>query len=121
GRAPRSEYWWFVLFEFLALIVASTLFVSIEALGDGLSVALLIITVLALVLPHLAVTVRRLHDIDVSGWWVGLLWLIAVFASSSDAAPFVNFLLTIVLLIATLLPGNKGHNRFGDDPRDSNR
>ena len=66
GRATRSEYWWFVLFTFLVSLVAS--FVS-QALSSLFSLAVL--------LPSIAVGVRRLHDTDRSGWFL-LLWLIPV-------------------------------------------
>lgn len=58
GRASRSEFWWFFLFQVLALIVTSML-------GDtAYSIAALL-----LLLPALAVGTRRLHDIGRSGWW----------------------------------------------------
>ncbi len=58
GRAPRSEFWWFALFQVLVLLVTG--FVSEIAYG---------IAALALLLPALAVGARRLHDIGRSGWW----------------------------------------------------
>lgn len=69
GRALRSEFWWFVLFSFLGGIVTVILDVmflgySIESFGP----VNLIFTV-ALILPGIAVTARRLHDINKSGWW----------------------------------------------------
>lgn len=57
GRASRSEYWWFMLFA----IVAESLLQGVPTLGTLLSLALLI--------PHICVTTRRLHDIGWSGWW----------------------------------------------------
>lgn len=58
GRAPRSEFWWFFLFQVLAMGVSSLL-------GDtAYSIAALL-----LVLPALAVGARRLHDVGRSGWW----------------------------------------------------
>jgi len=59
GVAARSEYWWFVLFTFLAYLVSALI-----------SPTLYLIVVLVLFLPTLAVTVRRLHDTDRSGWWI---------------------------------------------------
>jgi uncharacterized membrane protein YhaH (DUF805 family) len=98
GRAQRKEYWLFHLFFWVMLLVvpfADILFV-------GLGVVLLLITTLALFIPSLAVAVRRLHDINKSGWWL-LLYLI----------PF-GFL---VLLVFFCLDGTKGENRFGPDPK----
>ena len=69
GRALRSEFWWFVLFSLLGGIVTTIIDVmilgySIESYGP----VNLIFTV-ALILPGIAVTARRLHDINKSGWW----------------------------------------------------
>lgn len=58
GRASRSEYWWFFLFQVLASLVSSVL-------GDAING----VVVLLLLLPALAVGARRLHDIGRSGWW----------------------------------------------------
>ena len=86
GRASRSEYWWFQLFYVIVVIVAVILDGvlvggNVEAAG-----ALEIVSQLILILPSLAVTARRLHDVDRSGWWmlvgitiVGLIPLIIWF------------------------------------------
>ncbi len=66
GRATRSEYWWFFLFTFLVSVALS---IASEALSGIFSLGVL--------LPSLAVGVRRLHDIDKSGWFL-LLWFIPV-------------------------------------------
>ena len=70
GRARRSEFWYFVLFTFLVGIVASildgVLGTDYDDRGGGLSVRS---PALALLLPWLAVGVRRLHDTGRSGWW----------------------------------------------------
>ena len=90
GRATRSEFWWFVLFLFLADIVLLAI----------LHILWLIFTV-GVLLPRIAVAVRRLHDIDRSGWWI-LLALI----------PLVG---AIVLIIWYCTKGTAGANRFGPD------
>ena len=69
GRALRSEFWWFVLFSLLGGIVSVIIDVmilgySIESYGP-----VNIIFSVALILPGIAVTARRLHDINKSGWW----------------------------------------------------
>ena len=64
GRAGRPEFWWFVLFQFLVMGVASLLGDVVNGLAG-----------LALLLPSLAVNARRLHDVGRSGWWL-LLWFI---------------------------------------------
>lgn len=66
GRAARSEYWWFVLFTFLASAAANLISESLSGLVS-----------LTTLLPSLAVGARRLHDTDRSGWYL-LLWLIPV-------------------------------------------
>ena len=64
GRATRAEYWWFYLATLLASMVASVLDAVV-----GLGVFSVAVS-LAVLLPSLAVTVRRLHDSDLSGWWL---------------------------------------------------
>jgi uncharacterized membrane protein YhaH (DUF805 family) len=90
GRAPRSEYWYFHLFCGLAIIAGLTLR------------ALDFLIALGLTLPLIAVNVRRLHDVDRSGWMI----FIAVI-------PFIGPLL---LLIWHCNRGTLGDNRFGPDP-----
>lgn len=96
GRARRSEYWFFVLFAFLVYLAAAILDAAIGAQVFS------VIAILGLVLPSLAVTVRRLHDTDRSGWWV-LLGVI----------PFGG----IVLLVFTCLDSQPHPNRFGPFPK----
>ena len=62
GRAPRSEYWWFFLFQLLVMVAASMIGDVVYGLAS-----------LALLLPALAVGTRRLHDIGRTGWWQLLL------------------------------------------------
>lgn len=104
GRARRSEYWWWSLFvgilSIAALLLDST---SGTGVSDGTGPVQGLLTV-ALLLPNLAVTVRRLHDTGRSGWRV-LLGLI----------PIVGF---ILLLVWTLQDSNPGSNRFGFSPKE---
>lgn len=103
GRARRSEFWWFVLFNILVSIVAAILDAALgTGWGSGSGVISLIVS-LALLIPYLAVTVRRLHDTDRSGWWI-LIGLI----------PLVGF---IVLLIFTVQDGTPGPNKHGPSPK----
>lgn len=96
GRAGRSEFWNFVLFVFLCNLGALTLDAVI---GMGL---ISFFVVLALFVPSWAVTVRRLHDSDLSGWWV-LLGLI----------PGIGW---IFIIYFGLRPGTASLNRFGPTP-----
>ena len=86
GRASRPEYWWFVLFSFIVSIL--TMFLPFVSL----------IAALALFLPSLAAAVRRLHDIDKSGWWL-LLVLVP--------------LAGLVIIYFLCQRGTEGQNRFG--------
>lgn len=96
GRACRSEFWYWVLFTVLGGI-ASTL---VDASMDMQIVS--VIFNLLTAIPSLAVSVRRLHDVDASGWWV-LLSLIPVIGA-------------IALLVWVVARGTEGPNRFGPDP-----
>jgi uncharacterized membrane protein YhaH (DUF805 family) len=113
GRATRTEYWLFFLFRVILFAVLLAAFIAAAASNGGLEndevngaamgVAVVGgIVYLALLLPELAVTVRRLHDQDMSGW-LSLLKL----------APMGDF----VLFIFMLLQGTAGANRHGPDPR----
>jgi uncharacterized membrane protein YhaH (DUF805 family) len=93
GRAIRSEYWWFALFTFGASLIATLIDVML-----GLPSILSTLVNLALLLPGIAVGVRRLHDTDRSGWW----WLIVL-------VPGVGI---IVLIVFMCLEGTEGANRF---------
>ena len=127
GRASRSEFWWYQLFNVVIIGIPIT-FVS-EALESAWSLANLV--------PSLAVTWRRLHDIDKSGWWqiaplAGLPFFIltmvlrgtgiAVYSGEMVSSPmFWAGVLTAVGMTILLIrwwatPGTPGSNRFGDDP-----
>jgi uncharacterized membrane protein YhaH (DUF805 family) len=106
GRARRSEYWWFALFLALVSIVTSVLdnVLGTDFEGSATSGGVIsLIANLALLLPSLAVGVRRLHDTDRSGWWL----LIALI-------PLVGF---IVLLVFFVQDGTPAPNRFGPSPK----
>jgi uncharacterized membrane protein YhaH (DUF805 family) len=76
GRATRAEFWWWVLAVFIVSIALGMVDAVIEVLSgwDGFSLLSGIFS-LAVLLPNLAVTVRRLHDIGKTGWWV-LVWIV---------------------------------------------
>ncbi len=96
GRSSRSAYWWFYLFNILALVAALALD---YALGTGGIIYAL--AAIALLLPNLAVAVRRLHDSGHSGWWL----LIAI-------VPVIG---AIVVLVFTL-QGSEPPNQWGGGP-----
>ena len=67
GRATRSEYWFFILFYTLFAVIAGVIDIAI---GDGgTNGILMLLVILVHIIPSLAVSVRRLHDIGKSGWW----------------------------------------------------
>ena len=67
GRAPRSEYWWWYLFVIIVSIVLGV--IDGMVFGSGQSILGAIFS-LGILLPFIAVSARRLHDIDRSGWWM---------------------------------------------------
>ncbi len=97
GRAGRAEYWWFVLANFIVLLIlgalgrVSVIFNVLYALYS-----------LALIVPSIAVGIRRLHDTGRSGWWLLILLV-----------PLVGF---IVLIVFLATQGNPGANQYGPPP-----
>lgn len=103
GRAQRAEYWYFVLFSFIIQIVLSIIDGIIFS-KIGISIGVLSdLYVLAVLIPEIAVGVRRLHDIGKSGWMIlisfipiiGSLWLLILFVQDSE----------------------KGTNKYGPNPK----
>ena len=106
GRSRRMEYWYFVLFNIIVAVVLALIDMLIGTFSGVSNIGLLSgIYSLAVLIPTLAVMVRRLHDIDRTGWWI-LINLI----------PLVG---TIVLLVFALTPGTPGSNRYGPDPKQA--
>jgi uncharacterized membrane protein YhaH (DUF805 family) len=99
GRARRREFWTFYGTQ-IALYLCLALFGNDAARGE---VTITGLFWLALLIPNIALMVRRLHDRDMSGWIV-LLGLI----------PYVGW---IVLMLLALFDGDRGPNRFGEDPK----
>jgi uncharacterized membrane protein YhaH (DUF805 family) len=104
GRARRSEYWYFVLANFivavLATILDSVLGLNFDPLPYGY---LYLIYMLAVIIPSLAVAVRRLHDVGKSGWF----YFIALI-------PLIG---AIWLLVLFFTEGDQGENQYGPDPK----
>lgn len=158
GRASRAEFWWFFLFTMI--IYTAVFFVVMRSFaglaptqaadpatainfansGAGILMSLLGLLWLALLCPMIAVQVRRIHDLNRSGWWIGAFWLLYVVyiglslsmtvssMTSPSAQPPIGgfitvaivaltlFVYSIVLLVFFCLRGTAGPNRFGDDP-----
>ena len=96
GRATRSEYWWFFLINFVVVIALSSIK---PVVGGNIIKTISGLYTLFIFLPHIAVTVRRLHDSDRSGWWF-LLSVIPVIG-------------TVILAILLCFRSTNGVNRFG--------
>lgn len=156
GRASRAEFWWYCLFLGVAYIIMSIVFggiigaagastgdpsVGLAAMAGGGGL-ILILFWLAVIIPTIAVQVRRMHDTGRSGWWIGVYYigyallmfmmfgsLLAALGGGGDPAAGglgLSFLLLmawgiygIVLLVFFILPGTSGANQYGPDPYGS--
>lgn len=144
GRSRRKEYWMYTLGLVLLYFV---MFVVMIALGgsalmsgasDPTAMTAVIMSLgafgivfglvyLALLIPTLAVTIRRLHDTDRTGWWVAApIGVVVVMAIVGDSSSALNLILSLVyaavgiaLLVFMFLDGTKGPNRYGEDPKGS--
>ncbi|MEC9492142.1 DUF805 domain-containing protein [Flexistipes sp.] len=106
GRSRRKEYWYFFLFNliihFILIIIDTLTGTYNQEAGMGL---LSTIYFFAVLLPGIAVSVRRLHDTNRRGWWI-LLSLIPIIGA-------------IVLLIFMVQDSTPGENRFGSNPKEA--
>ena len=104
GRASRAEYWYFVMYKWLSiigLILTSTILSFVPYIGEVISM-LFFIAIVGLILPSLAIVVRRLHDVGESG----VLLLVGL-------VPFIG---GIVLFVFKVQEGKTGPNKYGPDP-----
>jgi uncharacterized membrane protein YhaH (DUF805 family) len=160
GRASRAEFWWFFLFILIAYVAfwivmmtvvggfaASQSQPSLGVIGlFGAGSVFMLLFWIALLLPTIAVQVRRLHDTNRSGWWLGAFYLVYVvymmlmlgtlgsamgsamgetgdptagnggLFAGAGIVAIVMFVYMIVMLVFYCLPGTRGPNRFGPDP-----
>lgn len=104
GRARRSEYWWFILANLILAVVAMVIDnvagINFDPIPYG---PIYILYALAVFLPGLAVSVRRLHDVGKSGWFYFIVLI-----------PLVG---AIWLLVLFFTEGNRGENQYGPDPK----
>jgi uncharacterized membrane protein YhaH (DUF805 family) len=152
GRSRRMEYWMWALFLLLLNIAFWVLMMvvggaammtgggnpgALLAAGGGIMILVLLFGLisLGLIIPNIAVGVRRLHDTDRTGWWLLaplipyiLIWVGTGMAVSNPGSPGTGgivamiggigvFVLAITLLVFMFLDGTKGPNRFGPDPK----
>lgn len=104
GRAARTEFWSFALINLAVFVVLWILMAILR--GSGIDKVILVIYwlyCLAIIVPSLAVTFRRLHDTGRTAWWILI-----------DLVPFVG---AIVLLIFELLDSEPGDNKYGPNPK----
>jgi uncharacterized membrane protein YhaH (DUF805 family) len=141
GRAPRPEYWWFVLANIVLYFVATIIdsLLGLNTMIAGIYGPLTLIVAFGLLIPGLAAAVRRLHDTNRSGWWMLLVivpyfifgFLMARSASSIDPATgmptgegmgsmaLVGLLAlagAIAMIVFLVLPGTDGDNKYGPKP-----
>lgn len=95
GRAHRTEYWMFFLFNLIVSFLLGIVIGILQSITNTDQTILNNIYQLALIIPSIAVGVRRMHDTDHSGWWI--------------IVPIVN-------LIFCIQKGTEGINRFGSPP-----
>jgi uncharacterized membrane protein YhaH (DUF805 family) len=110
GRSQRKEYWMFLLFQLVVFGIWALIGAAFRESGDPLTGRLprimvlpLLVFVLANIIPNLAVSVRRFHDQDRSGW--NVLW---------SLIPYVGGLVVMAFM---LLDGTPGPNQYGVDPK----
>lgn len=101
GRARRKEYWMFTLVNYAILMILALLEIALLPEPTFLPA---ILYVLVAAVPTLAVTVRRLHDIGNSGWWILI-----------NLVPYVG---GIALLVMTLMNSQPGTNEYGPNPKE---
>ena len=105
GRASRQEFWMFNLFYLLFVIAISLLIIPFgnSETGSNIIFGIIVVYSLGLAIPIWAVTVRRLHDIGLSGWW--------------SLLSFIPYLGTVVLLIMCCMDSKPGSNKYGNNPK----
>lgn len=105
GRAGRKEFWFFFLFNLIITIVLGYIDRMIGTAGASGGMGILgLIYALAVLLPGIGVSIRRLHDTNRSGWWLLL--------------SFIPLIGAIVLLVFMALEGTSGANQYGEHPTE---
>ncbi|MFA7496330.1 MAG: DUF805 domain-containing protein [Acidithiobacillus sp.] len=104
GRMARSEFWWFVLMNFLIALALSLIIIILmmflPSSTQDIGLAFIAVYSLALMLPSLGAQVRRLHDIGISGWWLLI-----------NLVPYIG---GIALLIMLILPAKPSGEKYGN-------
>ena len=132
GRAARAEFWWWVLAIIVATIVTQIIDSILGMKVVGAYGPLTLILSVALIVPNIAVSVRRLHDTDRTGWWIllpivpycialvlgGGAMLSGSMTGLGTAGIFllIGAVCALVLLFFYVQPGTPGSNRYGPNP-----
>jgi uncharacterized membrane protein YhaH (DUF805 family) len=124
GRALRSEFWWWYLFTFISGFVLTSLDIAVFDLAWDEIGPLSALFSLVTFVPTLAVTARRLHDGDRSGWWqiwpapafIVVLLGVAISDGFGGLLALVAGLFFFVFLYWLIVKGTNGDNRFGPNP-----
>ena len=121
GRASRKEFWVFFIYS---LILDFILVINGYIFKDNPSLSIILKKLplffgIFLIIPHLAVSTRRLHDLNFNGWWQLLPIILASFmivTSNVDKLNYISTTFGILFTIMTLFKGTNGLNRYGDQP-----
>lgn len=120
GRSRRSEYWWVYLFNFIVVMVLLVLAMVLGGFNPEAGtmgplgyvfIGLLGLYALAIIIPSIALLVRRLHDINQTGWIVLGLFI-------AGMIPLIGLLATIAQIVIACIPGTAGPNKYGPDPKN---
>ena len=119
GRSRRSEYWWVVLFNAIVGGVLAGLAVAMGGnfeTGEMSPIGMVLfgilgLYILAIIIPSIALYVRRLHDINQTGW----IYLGLVVASM---IPLIGLIASIASIVIACIPGTAGPNKYGPDPKN---
>jgi uncharacterized membrane protein YhaH (DUF805 family) len=103
GRARRKEYWMFVLINLLIGLALGIISMPLGLTSENGNSVLTTLYSLAVLLPNIAVAVRRLHDTDRSGWWFFISFI-----------PLLGFIVMLVFMVTDSTPGD---NRYGPNPK----
>jgi uncharacterized membrane protein YhaH (DUF805 family) len=99
GRACRSEYWYFILFTVIWLSLVLFIVGAVAPISEGFAILLYFVEYLSIFVPSIALIVRRLHDLNITGWGIVI--------------SFVPVLGGLILLVAMCWPGTAGANSYG--------
>ena len=105
GRSRRTAYWMFVLFNFIAVILANVIDNVLGLAGQSGYGPVSMIYGLAVFLPGLALAIRRLHDTGRTGWWMLIGFL-----------PLIGLIVLIIFFVQDSQPGS---NQYGPNPKES--